>query len=68
MKLFPDSSEAENPQASAFPDCQGHGLPAARVPLSAAPFWASVAAGAEGSAARTSPEAVSPAPRAPQRG
>ncbi|CAK7303032.1 hypothetical protein VULLAG_LOCUS10114 [Vulpes lagopus] len=25
VKLFPDSSEAENPQASAFPDCQGHG-------------------------------------------
>lgn len=50
VKLFPDSGEAENPQASAFPDCQGHGPPAARVPLSAAPFWASAAAGAEGGA------------------
>lgn len=51
MKLFPDSSEVENPQASAFADCQGHGLPAARIPLSAALFWASVVADAAGSMA-----------------
>lgn len=49
MKHFPDSSEAENPQASAFADCQGHELPASRIPLSAALYWAPAAADAEGS-------------------
>ena len=55
VKHFPDSSEAENPQASAFADCQGHELPASWIPLSAALYWASATAGAEGSHSPPSP-------------
>lgn len=68
VKLFPDSSEAENPQASAFADCQGHRLPLARSPLSVALFWPSVAADAAGSPhphAKGSSARPDPPPRVP---